>query len=144
MKRSQPLLSILAIGLIFVLISLACGSSPESTPSVQEPTAVETAAGKAVEPTAAPASKGENAPTQVATDDSNGQAPTQPGGADQLVADLGFRPDKNDFSFENYGSENGAKNLTPVEVQRMFGDQVCALKKDAQCVLTPTGQQWME
>ncbi len=60
-----------------------------------------------------------------------------------LSADLGFRPAANGFSFENYGKDSSIKNLSPVEMQRMFGNQVCATKGDA-CILTPPAQQWME
>lgn len=60
-----------------------------------------------------------------------------------LVADLGFRPEVNGFGFENYGtSEN--KNLTAVEVKRLFGDQVCTNPGAGECNLTPPAQQWME
>jgi hypothetical protein len=60
-----------------------------------------------------------------------------------LTVDLGFRPETNGFSFENYGNEKGIQNLTPVDMQRMFGKQVCATKGE-QCVLTPPAEQWME
>lgn len=62
---------------------------------------------------------------------------------DGLVAS-GFTPEANGFSFENYGDEIPATNLTPAEVQRMFGDQACAGIVDGQCLLTPPAQQWME
>ncbi len=57
--------------------------------------------------------------------------------------DSGFRPDVDGFQFENYGDETPAVNLTPVEMQRMFGDQVCANLTDG-CTLTPPARQWME
>jgi len=60
-----------------------------------------------------------------------------------LIADLGFRPETNGFSFKNYGNENGIQNLTPVNMQRMFGKQVCATEGE-QCVLTPPAERWME
>src|SRR5262249_31753833 len=72
-----------------------------------------------------------------------------PGGGDasstsgNYVSDLGFRSDKNSFSFENYGDEIKATNLTAADLQRMFGDQVCASKQNGQCVLSPTGKSWM-
>ena len=61
-----------------------------------------------------------------------------------MIADLGFRPAVNGFSFENYSDETQVQNLTAVEVRRLFGDQVCATLADGRCVLTPPGQQWME
>ena len=61
-----------------------------------------------------------------------------------MVTELGFRPENNGFSFENYGSESSVQYLTAVEVRRLFGDQVCATLAGGRCVLTPPGQQWME
>ena len=57
--------------------------------------------------------------------------------------DLGFRPETDGFGFENYGNETVSANLTPVEMQRMFGDQVCANLSGGECVLTPPAKQWM-
>lgn len=64
--------------------------------------------------------------------------------AEEYVADLGFRPDQHGFSFENYGAEKPVTNLTPVEMRRLFGDQVCARITGDTCVLTPPAKQWME
>ncbi|MFM7886337.1 MAG: hypothetical protein ACKPCM_06540 [Pseudanabaena sp.] len=60
-----------------------------------------------------------------------------------LTADLGFRPATNGFSFENYGKDSSIKNLSPVEMQRMFGNQVCATSGE-NCILTPPAQLWMK
>ena len=60
-----------------------------------------------------------------------------------FVADLGFRPEANGFSFENYVNEGGIQNLTSADMQRMFGNQVCATEGDT-CILTPPAEQWME
>ena len=60
-----------------------------------------------------------------------------------LSVDLGFRPETNGFSFENYGNENGIQNLTPASMQQMFGKQVCATQGEA-CILTPPAERWME
>jgi len=57
-----------------------------------------------------------------------------------LISDLGFRPEQNGFVFPNYGGEPGIQNLTPAELQRMFGDQACARMDGGACVLTPPGQ----
>lgn len=87
---------------------------------------------------AAPAQPGDQSAAPAAEQPANqGSAP-----ASKLVADLGFRPDVNGFQFENYGKSD-AQNLTPAEMQRIFGDTVCATKKDGQCILTPPAQQWM-
>ncbi|NLG99560.1 MAG: hypothetical protein GX491_19565 [Chloroflexi bacterium] len=63
---------------------------------------------------------------------------------ENLSSDIGFRPEMNGFGFENYGDNIDAENLTPAELQRMFGDVVCAKIKDGNCVLTPPAEQWME
>lgn len=59
-------------------------------------------------------------------------------------ADSGFRPESNGFSFENYGDNIQVKNLTAVEMQRLFGDQVCASQAGGECILTPPAKQWMQ
>ncbi len=58
--------------------------------------------------------------------------------------DSGFRPEVDGFSFYNYGNDEVTYNLTPAELQRMFGDQVCAGTSGGECLLTPPAQQWME
>jgi len=64
--------------------------------------------------------------------------------AGQIVADLGFRPDPDGFSFPNYGDEEGYANLDAGEMQRLFGPSVCVAGKGARCVLTPTARAWMQ
>lgn len=61
-----------------------------------------------------------------------------------LVYDFGFRPDLHGFRFENYGDDIEVTNLTPDEMRRMFGDQVCARISGDSCTLTPPAAQWME
>ncbi|MBN1991380.1 MAG: hypothetical protein JW953_01660 [Anaerolineae bacterium] len=81
------------------------------------------------------------APGQTA---GGGAAP--PASSDDLgaeAADSGFRPEVNGFSFENYGAEAEASNMTPAEMQRMFGEQVCANMANG-CTLTPPARQWLE
>jgi hypothetical protein len=58
--------------------------------------------------------------------------------------DSGFRPEVDGFSFYNYGNDEVVYNLTPIELRRMFGDQVCASLSGGECLLTPPAQQWME
>jgi len=60
------------------------------------------------------------------------------------VNDIGFKPDPNGFSFENYGSDSGARNLTPADVRALFGDEACAQINGDKIVLTPPARQWME
>lgn len=45
--------------------------------------------------------------------------------ADTTVADNGFRPSPDGFSFENYDNDAGYENLTPAEMQKLFGSGVC-------------------
>ncbi|MBT3390143.1 MAG: hypothetical protein HN413_07000 [Chloroflexi bacterium] len=59
------------------------------------------------------------------------------------AADSGFRPEDNGFSFENYGNDSVSANLTAAELQRMFGDMVCASLSGGECILTPPAQRWM-
>ncbi|MFC1996070.1 hypothetical protein ACFLXI_00495 [Chloroflexota bacterium] len=56
----------------------------------------------------------------------------------------GFRPKEHGFRFANYTNRDGIINLTAVEMQRMFGDQVCANIIDGSCTLTPASREWME
>ena len=56
----------------------------------------------------------------------------------------GFAPDIDGFSFYNYGDDIPATDLTATELQRMFGNQVCASIANDECILTPVAQQWME
>jgi hypothetical protein len=74
----------------------------------------------------------------AAPDNSSGQT----GSAE--IDDSGFRPDINGFSFQNYGDDPSIVDLTPVEMQRMFGDKVCASKADGKCVLTYPANRWMD
>lgn len=58
-----------------------------------------------------------------------------------LVADTGFRPKVDGFSFRNY---DGGDNLTAEALQRMFGAAVCGAGEGTTCILTPPAQQWMD
>jgi hypothetical protein len=55
----------------------------------------------------------------------------------------GFDPAVDAFSFANYGDDTGAVDMTVIEMQRMFGDGVCANLVDG-CTLAPPARQWME
>lgn len=83
----------------------------------------------------------------VATEDaaSGGEAANPPAGASgEVVTNFGFDVATNGFSFENYGDNLPVTNLTPAEMRRMFGDQVCADINGDECILTPPAAQWME
>jgi hypothetical protein len=112
--------------------------APTAAPSTQVSAATQPAKGETtestvnVEPTSA-------VPTQTAP----AQVDATPAPAEGS-ADLGFRPQANGFSFPNYGADQPVTNLTAVEMQRMFGDQVCARIEADVCTLTPVAQQAME
>lgn len=59
-----------------------------------------------------------------------------------IVADSGFRPNPDGFSFENY-AKAPYDDLGPAEVRRIFGRRVCAAVVDGACHLTPPAQAWM-
>jgi len=85
--------------------------------------------------------------TEVATEyaetaEATEAAPTSNPG--DVIYNLGFSPETNGFSFQNYGDDIPATNLTAAELRRMFGDQVCARLEDDECTLTPPAEQWME
>ena len=61
------------------------------------------------------------------------------------TANSGFHPDINGFNFENYGGGFPAINLTPIEMQRMFGDRVIESKTvDDKIILTHPARRWMD
>ncbi len=132
---------ILVVGLLLSSLLTACGGGAAPTAPV-EPAAPQSEAPtaepqpNAPQPEAAPTTE---PPAAAPTAESQPAAnPDTPG----MVADLGFRPEVNGFSFENYGKSD-AKNLTPAELQRIFGNAVCASTANDQCVLTPPAEQWM-
>lgn len=61
-----------------------------------------------------------------------------------MVADSGFRPTANGFSFPNYGGDQGYRNLDAAEVQRIFGRAACLTGTGANCVLSPGVRSWMK
>lgn len=63
--------------------------------------------------------------------------------AGTIIADSGFRPGVNGFSFPNYTNDEGYKNLDVAEVQRIFGRAACLTGKGANCVLSPGVRSWM-
>lgn len=77
---------------------------------------------------------------------SAGTGATPAGGSTTYIADLGFRPAANGFKFANYTNRQGYTNLTANEMQRLFGNSVCAKQAGttAGCVLTPQAKKLME
>ncbi|MHB8572858.1 MAG: hypothetical protein ACYDAY_07865 [Candidatus Dormibacteria bacterium] len=74
---------------------------------------------------------------------STGSAPESPG--PPVAANLGFDPEVNSFSFQNYTNTDPVTvtNLTPDDVAAIFGDQVCAGRANG-CELTPPANDWMD
>jgi hypothetical protein len=62
----------------------------------------------------------------------------------KIIADNGFRPWVDGFSFENYGNDVGPQNMTPANVENIFGSQVCLKGTGETCELLPAAQQWMD
>jgi hypothetical protein len=85
-----------------------------------------------------PVSSQKSSPGASSSSGSSGSTSVSPDGADS-----GFRPETHGFSFENYGNDSVSSNLTPFEMQRLFGDQVCASMAGGDCILTPPAKQWM-
>lgn len=61
-----------------------------------------------------------------------------------IVADSGFRPDHDGFGFENYGNDVDPENMTPYEVEDIFGPDVCVRGDGVDCVLSPLASKWMD
>jgi hypothetical protein len=73
-----------------------------------------------------------------------GPAPSAVPNIEKIVADTGFRPAVNGFSFPNYGNKAGTENLTPADMQAIFGDQVCANLQNNICILKSPAQKKMD
>lgn len=94
-------------------------------------------------PTTSVATKGNATKGEVAPDVSGAPAAvSQLSGP--ITVGLDFKPEVDGFSFENYGNVADRPNLTPKELQRYFGDTVCASTADGTCILTPPAEQWMQ
>ena len=60
------------------------------------------------------------------------------------VADSGFRPTADGFSFANYTNDGGAANLRPVDLHALFGDAICAAGTGPDCRLSSPAVTWMD
>lgn len=56
---------------------------------------------------------------------------------------IGFEPQRDGFSFRNYGAKADISNLTNSDMQRLFGDAVCKVVNN-DCSLIPAARIWME
>ena len=60
------------------------------------------------------------------------------------VADSGFRPGVDGFSFENYSNGPEVVNLRPAEMHALFGDAICADGTGPTCRLSSPAVTWMD
>jgi hypothetical protein len=118
--------------------------TPDAAPDAPQPDA----APDAPQPDAAPPDAA--SPTPDASPDALPATPdaapdaAPPADAAPPTGELSFRPTVNGFSFENYTNDLEPVNLTPDELTRMFGDQVCALIDRGVCTLTPPADRFMK
>ncbi|MBK8780205.1 MAG: hypothetical protein IPO22_00040 [Anaerolineales bacterium] len=126
--KKNPFFVFVSIIALFSLVLSACGTEDTGDEFYTEETFTEEAFTE-----------------EPATDEAATEAPAQQSGAPgDVVFDFGFNPADNGFSFENYGDDIPATNLTADELRRMFGDEVCADINGDECILTPPAEQWME
>src|SRR5262245_4312969 len=121
MFKPTRFIRILAPMLALVLI-VACGEAETPAAAPAQPTATTALAAAEEHPTEAteeqPTEATEEQPTEATEEqptEATEEHPTE-ATAGGIVADLGFRPEANGFSFENYGGDSGAQNLTPEDV----------------------------
>ncbi|MCB0915667.1 MAG: hypothetical protein H6525_01005 [Actinobacteria bacterium] len=60
------------------------------------------------------------------------------------VADSGFRPDPDGFSFPNYGDEAGVAELGAAQLVELFGQQACESPSGAVCRLGSPATTWLQ
>ncbi len=63
--------------------------------------------------------------------------------AGTVIADNGFRPAPDGFSFPNYGNE-GQAGLDAEQLERIYGPGVCLNGKGGRCVLTPLARVMLQ
>ena len=113
-------------------------SSPGSVATSSSPSSVATTSTQS----SAPKSLGAADPGAASAGDPTQAAYTATGA---LIADDGFRPNVNGFAFQNYGQlPTGGTNMVPADVQKIFGDGVCADATSGKCDLIPEAQSWLD
>lgn len=73
--------------------------------------------------------------------------PAPSSGQGKMIADLGFRPNQDGFSFENYTGKypDEQGDLFVEDLIRMFGEQaVCAGFKNGECQVAPGALEWAD
>ena len=60
------------------------------------------------------------------------------------VADSGFRPTVDGFSFENYTNDGDVVNIRPADMHTLFGDAICAAGTGPECRLSSPAVTWMD
>ena len=60
------------------------------------------------------------------------------------IADSGFRPTVDGFSFENYGNDGDVVNIRTADMHALFGDDVCASGTGPECRLSSPAVTWMD
>jgi hypothetical protein len=119
---------VLLVALCLTVLA-GCGGSDHAAKT----TAAVTAPAKITKQASLLGDAGESAGTSA------GYAPTG-----DIVADDGFRPDVDGFGFENYGNDVDPENMTPYEVEDIFGEDVCLRGTGTDCELTPLAAKWMK
>ncbi len=79
-------------------------------------------------------------------DSSSGSGDAKPSAAGTLVADLGFRPNKDGYKFENFGNKYATTpgTLTMNEVRQMFGDGAACETGGTSCVPNPGAKLFLD
>jgi hypothetical protein len=139
MKYLRLRLSIVAVFLMASVMLSACGGNKAIFIDQYSASLEEASAPLAV--SRASIAQNSDALSESSTKDL--EAKTSVASDENYLADIGFRPETNGFSFQNYGGGNYV-NLTPEDMNRIYGDAVCANKADGTCNLTPPADQWMK
>ncbi|WP_372791477.1 hypothetical protein [Paraconexibacter sp.] len=129
------------VGTLLVVLALVlagCGGGGDDTPKLSERAKSAPAIGEGTPVKVQASLLGDEGETASAGDAES----YEPSG--EIIADSGFRPEVDGFSFENYGNDVGPENLTTAEVQSLFGDQVCIGGDGEDCRLIPPAKRWMD
>ncbi len=152
---SRQKLMLFSLILTMFLFGVACGETDQVSPDSADPSAKaeSIAQEEAVDPAAEPElpSEAESKagqtiaqPEEAETGGVNGDRVVEPGSG-MIIADTGFRPETNGFSFPNFGADVNADNeLTGFIVWDIFGDVVCSRIADDECEPTPAAQLWVK